>query len=352
VRLTSEQATGVAVRAAAVRPALAPAALDRINYLNIGLMLASAALACWLPFEVFLASYAVLGPLHYLTQISWLHDRGFFTTGRSDWIPLALLGLLALEASYGHWLEWHGAAFVALAFGVVVAFVGNPVVKVAALVTCVALAGPVREWFPARVFFGVFLTTVVHVYLFTGLFILAGSMKSRSRSGYASLVVYVACGVGLLLVQPATRYEPSAYAVANLEPFSGLVGAMGGLLPGHAEHPAVVAIGRFLGFAYTYHYLNWFSKTGVIRWHEVSGVRMAAIGVLWLASVALYAYDYAVGLAALFFLSIVHVFLEFPLDARTAVDVVTAGRRTRAPARVTTGTRVVRGRRSANRAAP
>jgi hypothetical protein len=38
-----------------------PAELDRINYVNIGLMLASAALACTLPFEVFLLSYALLG---------------------------------------------------------------------------------------------------------------------------------------------------------------------------------------------------------------------------------------------------------------------------------------------------
>jgi hypothetical protein len=185
----------------------------------------------------------------------------------------------------------------------------------------------VREWLPARLFFGVFLTTVVHVYLFTGLFILAGSMKSRSRSGYASLAVYLACGIGLLLVQPATAYRPSDYAVENLDAFGGLVSAMARLVPGNGTHPAIVAIGRFLGFAYTYHYLNWFSKTGVIRWHEISGVRMAGIGALWLASVGLYAYDYATGLAALFFLSIVHVFLEFPLDARTLVDVLAARRR-------------------------
>src|ERR1700675_3707157 len=83
----------------------APVDLDRINYVNIGLMLGSAGLACVLPFEVFIGAYAVLGPLHYLTQISWLHDRGYFTTGRWDWIPLALLGVVALEAAYGHWLR-------------------------------------------------------------------------------------------------------------------------------------------------------------------------------------------------------------------------------------------------------
>src|SRR4030095_1745174 len=175
---------------------------------------------------------------------------------------------------------------------------------------------------------GALLTTVIHVYVFTGLFILAGSMKSRSRSGYASFAVFLACGLGLLLVQPKTSFAVTEYAKANMGPFVGVIDAMLALMPstGPDLDSAIVAIGRFLGFAYTYHYLNWFSKTGVIRWHQISKARMASIAVLWLASVGLYAYDYATGLAALFFLSIVHVFLEFPLDARTLVDVLTARR--------------------------
>jgi hypothetical protein len=311
------------------RAAVTTAHLDRINYLNIGLMLGSAALACTLPFEVFLVSYAVLGPLHYLTQISWLHDRGWFTTGRRDWIPLALLGLLALDAMYVHWLDWNGAPFAALGLGIVAAFVRHPAVKLSALVTCVALAAPALDWRPAGLFFLLLLTTVVHVYVFTGLFILAGSMKSRSRSGYASLAVYLACGIGLLVVQPATAYQPTAYARTNLDPFAGLIGVMRLLVPDGQTRPALAAVGRFLGFAYTYHYLNWFSKTGIIRWHDVGRGRMATIGALWIASVGLYAYDYATGLAVLFFLSVTHVFLEFPLDARTAVDVAMGMRRAR-----------------------
>ena len=304
-----------------------PAHLDRINSLNIGLMVGSAALACTLPFEVFLASYAVLGPLHYLTQISWLHDRGFFSTGRRDWIPLLLLALLALDGTYTHWIPWNGATFTAFGAGIAAAFIRNPVAKVAALIVCAAFAAPVMRWYPARAFFGTLLATVVHVYVFTGLFILAGSMKSRSRSGYASFAVYLACGIGLLVVQPPSSYQPGTYALANLEPFDGLIRTIGRLVPGGGERPALVAIGRFLGFAYTYHYLNWFSKTGIIRWHEVSRARMAAIGALWLASVTLYAWDYATGLAVLFLLSVSHVFLEFPLDARTLVEVVTGMRR-------------------------
>jgi hypothetical protein len=35
---------------------------------------------------------------------------------------------------------------------------------------------------------------------------------------------------------------------------------------------------RFIAFAYTYHYLNWFSKTDIIRWHVVSQRRIAGLG--------------------------------------------------------------------------
>jgi len=149
-------------------------------------------------------------------------------------------------------------------------------------------------------------------------------MKSRSRTGYASLAVYVACGVGLLLVQPDTTYRPSGYASANLGVFDDMILALDRIVPGGGTLPGLVAIGRFLGFAYLYHYLNWFSKTGVIRWHEVPRARLAGIAVVWVAAVALYAYDYEIGLGALLFLSLSHVFLGLPLDARTFVDVVTA----------------------------
>jgi hypothetical protein len=121
-----------------------------------------------------------------------------------------------------------------------------------------------------------------------------------------------------------------------MRPFAGMIDAMLALLPSNRAdmNSAVMAVGRFLGFAYTYHYLNWFSKTGVIRWHEIGAGRMAAIGVLWLVSVGLYWYDYATGLAVLFFLSMAHVFFEFPLDARTFADVIGARRPVAAPARV------------------
>jgi hypothetical protein len=41
---------------------------------------------------------------------------------------------------------------------------------------------------------------------------------------------------------------------------------------------------RLIAFAYQYHYLNWFSKTSIIKWHEVTRARAATIlRVGWLA---------------------------------------------------------------------
>ncbi|MHC4852364.1 MAG: hypothetical protein ACYTF5_10115, partial [Planctomycetota bacterium] len=73
----------------------------QVNHLNIGLMVASMAAAFVLPFEVFLISYAVLGPLHYLTELSWLHDRGYFAIHKSECVGLVLIALLSVFAS-GH----------------------------------------------------------------------------------------------------------------------------------------------------------------------------------------------------------------------------------------------------------
>ena len=74
---------------------------DRVNYLNIGLMLITAVLAYYFPFETFLLAYAYLGPLHYLTEISWLHDRQYFAKGKWDYLVLLVIGiLLSLDAMF------------------------------------------------------------------------------------------------------------------------------------------------------------------------------------------------------------------------------------------------------------
>ena len=74
----------------------------KINVVNIGLMIFSCIAAFIMPFEVFLFAYAVMGPLHYLTEISWLHDRQYFTKGKYDSIVLWIIGGIILLESLAY----------------------------------------------------------------------------------------------------------------------------------------------------------------------------------------------------------------------------------------------------------
>src|SRR5262249_5848511 len=67
---------------------------DKTNYLNTILIVLSLGLAWFVPFQLFVFSYAVLGPLHYLTEISWLHDRNYFTNGKKFNNALWLLAIV------------------------------------------------------------------------------------------------------------------------------------------------------------------------------------------------------------------------------------------------------------------
>src|SRR2546429_9680306 len=75
--------------------------VDRVNYLNTGLMLLAMTLALARPFELFLLAYAILGPLHYLTEISWLHDKRYYTRRRHDYVFLLLVAGLMTVGTLG-----------------------------------------------------------------------------------------------------------------------------------------------------------------------------------------------------------------------------------------------------------
>jgi hypothetical protein len=77
---------------------------------------------------------------------------------------------------------------------------------------------------------------------------------------------------------------------------------------------AGIILARFVAFAYTYHYLNWFSKTSIIKWHKVPRKALIAVFVLWGLSLAIYAVNYMAGIMTLYLLSFVHVIFEFPLN--------------------------------------
>src|ERR1700761_8259544 len=93
--------------------------LDRINYYNVLAMFVSACLAMLIPFELVLLSYAILGPAHYLTELSWLNGRRFFTLKKYDyWIIIAVMIVgLAFRLPYANVVFYtFGLSFILLAF--------------------------------------------------------------------------------------------------------------------------------------------------------------------------------------------------------------------------------------------
>jgi hypothetical protein len=386
--------------------------LDRVNYLNIGLMLIALIAAFILPFEVFLFSYAVLGPLHYLTEISWLHDRNYFSPRKLDWVPIAVLGLLFLLGARSimgesiskfldrigledvtRFLGSFGYDIIFIAFGLALIFVvfkewiyrtlaicllltcaylihvPDPVVPNAKLeqlsaackagdpVKCqefTALAQKkvvkpyVSKWEnPAYKIFGIYIPTLIHVYIFTGAFIIFGALKSRSKTGYLSFFIFIVCALSCFLLLPnspgilAGKWAQTNYSNTFGQMSFHLLQDFGGskfsnLLAdtqfGGTEtkssltamvfsNPISIMFARFIAFAYTYHYLNWFSKTSVIKWHQVPKARFAVVIAAWVASVTLYFYSYEVGFKWLFLLSFLHVMLEFPLNHQSFIGI-------------------------------
>ena len=82
----------------------------------------------------------------------------------------------------------------------------------------------------------------------------------------------------------------------------------------------------FLAFAYTYHYLNWFSKAEVIQWNKIPPKRLKAIIAIYSVALLAYAFNYALGFLLILTLSIAHVLLEFPLNLRSVALIARGGR--------------------------
>lgn len=321
----------------------------RTDWLNIFLMILAAWIAFNLPFELFLFSYAILGPLHYLTEIGWLHQRNYFATGKMDfWFLLFCSILISAVFLWSH-IPSVSSCFTFTDTAAVERFrksfiTLSPVVVFTALATGIAacvftsiwkktvmvvLASAVGYyWKQANAFimlFALLVPTVVHVWLFTGLFMAGGAFKSRQTSGYMALGVFVLCSCSFFFASYKLQYYPVSEYIQNILSsggFSTVNFAIKDFVLGVEKNIPMnqglgLKIQRFIAFAYTYHYLNWFSKTNVIRWHQVPKRLLVTTLFIWILSVGLYWYDYKTGTLALFFLSITHVFLEFPLNVRS-----------------------------------
>ncbi len=322
----------------------------KVDLINILLMLASAALAVMLPFEIFLLSYAILGPLHYATEISWLQKKQYFVIGKTDWIALVVVCAVITTAmlTIHYWPNFKDTQlaenflnsrglnkqeftdelalwpscliFFAFAAAYILTFVKDWFWRINAFALALFLVVLFKGTPNYTVIFGALLTTIIHVWLFTGIFILAGAIKSKNISAYISFAVFALCSVSFIFISHDSYAISSKALEIVTNDGLNLNQAILNIFSIPFEKADLISVSAalkvqaFIAFAYTYHYLNWFSKVELIKWHQVSKKSLIISGAIWIASLALYAYDYRIGASFLLFLSILHVFLEFPLN--------------------------------------
>lgn len=291
---------------------------DRINYYNILAMIAASCLAIFIPFELVLLSYAILGPAHYLTEISWLKGRQFFILKKYDY--LVIIGVIIVSLL----LNLPSANLIFYTFGLsfILLMIKSSLNRLLAFVVLIIAGYFLLTNNILRTIFGLYVPTLIHVYVFTGAFMLFGALKDKIVSGYLAVIVFLICPVLLCFLFTSYHNTTAAWAISNYRDFGRLnTTTLRSQSIDIYTNQASIILTRLIAFAYTYHYINWFSKTRIINWHRISITRAVIIGLIWAASVTLYFYNYRLGIKWLFLLSLVHVILEFPLNHRSFIGI-------------------------------
>ena len=174
---------------------------------------------------------------------------------------------------------------------------------------------------------GLLLPTIIHVYLFTILFMIYGVRKSKSTFGIINVLLIIILPLTLLFLDTDffnynfSQTVKDNYVNNNFHFLNASLAKLFGFyndLKFFFYEKVDLKIQIFITFAYLYHYLNWFSKTTVIGWHkQLTTKKTIVIGSIWLLIICYYLYNYRLGLILSIFLSITHVMLEFPLNIIT-----------------------------------
>lgn len=298
-----------------------------IDILNIFLILLSGVFAFILPFQTFLFVYAFLGPLHYLTEINWLQQRDYFLNHKNNafylFVPILIIGSIVYIPSI---VELKPIIPFLIFFTFLVAiFNSNHNEKlyknwkfIVILIIGILASIYFRKSFNTT--FSIFLPSLIHVFIFTGIFILSGFLKTKNKLSLVTLLVFLT--MSLILI---TFNLNATFFIEEIQPtyhsFEKLNAAIFSIFNEEVLASQSIyfssfgiKVMQFIAFAYTYHYLNWFSKTSVIQWHKTSKTKIYSILLIWILSVSLYIYNYKTGLYWLYLLSLTHVILEFPLN--------------------------------------
>lgn len=284
---------------------------------NIAIIVVSCALAHYFPYHMVFYSYAILGTAHYFTQISWMHDRQYFCDSRR--YALIMAGISVLASVFMFWKIDYNDLFYQYTFGLAIIFsallsfsfknawqkglfLGLSMLSLLVLVT--------KSTFMA--IFVVVFATFLHTLVFTIAFMLYGAIKTKRSSAYWSVIVLIVGELTFLIPDTVNTLKPDLY---GLRFFDVVMDAYQKIYAFSDQYePNFFGL---LSFTYTYHYLNWFSKAEVIRWHVVPRKRMLMMIMGFLFCVAAFFIHYALGIVFIFTIALAHGFLELSLNLKT-----------------------------------
>ena len=294
------------------------------------------------PFQLFLFSYVVLGPLHYLTELVWLHEKKYFTASKVELIIIFICAIIVsityilyrLEIDVTTYIPFYKPIysthfiFLALVAAISSIFLKNWTHKIYLLLLFLLGVYLFRNQFYYLFFIGLLLPTLVHVFVFTGVFMLLGIQKSNNFWAKLCFMSFILSAISLFIIP--TNFSVLSekikiiYLTSGFENLNKILIAIFDTINFNNEDKELIfhssfsiKIQRFIAFAYTYHYLNWFSKVHIIAWHKVNKTRLWWAILLWLLSLGIYFYDFKVGILTLYFLSMLHVLMEFPLNIQS-----------------------------------
>lgn len=317
-----------------------------IDILNVILIVVSLALAFSIPFHLFIFSYAILGPLHYLTEINWLREKNYFIKEvRWMWLFLVFALIFSIpiflklpifsnlmEPSFNKQIASGIIGYsdeillISLLFAIGLIYFMDKITLTLFLIGSTVFSVFLLNYFPTiAIATLVFVPTVIHVYVFTLLFMIYGYLNSKSTAGMIAILLLILAPFIIMIskinLMEYTNVSESIRNSYDGSNFSRLNMRISELFLSKEEDKFVffsvmgIKIQIFVAFAYTYHYLNWFSKTSIIKWDKgISKSKLITIMGIWAISVGLYLYNFKIGFIVLSFLSLIHVFFEFPLN--------------------------------------
>ncbi len=318
-----------------------------VDKLNLALIILSFIAACFFPFEVFLFSYAFFGPLHYLTETNWIRDKNYFVIN-NYWKYLVLFSAILYSLPFIILLPFWSTILSeeAISFVTNNLFVFNNVIMLFILISAIfTLFHKTYKAFiysflivllfslwtynteTYKLILGLFLPTIIHVYLFTLIFMIYGARKKKNTFNIINIFLVLLLPFSLIFIEvDFINYHFSdtvkdAYLENNFHVLNANLAQLFGVyedLKFFFYEKVDLKIQIFIAFAYLYHYLNWFSKTTIIGWHKkISNRKGIFILTLWLIILMTFLYDYRLGIIISIFFSISHVMYEFPLNMLT-----------------------------------